>query len=169
MTYIQCRPITNFLLAAIKSIIFEKFRFLINSDKVKILDLFAGSGSFSFFLSTMFKSSYIICVEKQIHLCAKINKLMLKNSNVRSKVICTDVFRLNLSFLFDIIIIDPPYKFLVLEKLLKIILKQNWYSPTNLIIARHPNKDLIIPNGFQLLHVYNRKYNYVFFLKRVYE
>ena len=101
----------------------------------KVLDLFAGSGSYGFeALSRGAESAIFVDSSYDAIKVLRRNAEVLKRSNISIKI--SDV----LSFLsgnpgnFDIVFVDPPYKLEVYEKVVKLLTERNILSENGIIV-----------------------------------
>ena len=122
-----------------------------------ILDLFAGSGQLGIeAISNGAKSCYFIDNNKEVInvLNKNINNLNISN---KSKVFLSDwkKFLNNTNTKFDIIFIDPPYKYNVYEKILEKIISLNLLNKNGLIIIEYQN--LTLKEKYQNLILYKEK------------
>ena len=101
----------------------------------KVLDLFAGSGSYGFeALSRGAESAIFVDSSYDAIKVLRRNAEVLKRSNISIKI--SDV----LSFLsgnpgnFDIVFADPPYKLEVYEEVVKLLTERNILSENGIIV-----------------------------------
>ena len=101
----------------------------------KVLDLFAGSGSYGFeALSRGAESATFVDSSYDAIKVLRRNAEVLKRSNISIKI--SDV----LSFLsgnpgnFDIVFADPPYKLEVYEDVVKLLIERNILSENGIIV-----------------------------------
>ncbi|MCK9612857.1 MAG: 16S rRNA (guanine(966)-N(2))-methyltransferase RsmD [Bacteroidales bacterium] len=154
------RPTTDLA----KESLFNVLNNLIDFDNLKILDLFAGTGSISFeFVSRGCSEVTAIdmnhkCVSFIIRTCQE-----LKIENLRAYR--NDVF----SFInhsnkkFDVIFADPPYDLNNIHSIPDLIFSKNLLFPDGLLIIEHPkNIDFSLHTSFSQHRNYG-KVNFSFF------
>lgn len=132
-------------------------------ERAKVLDLFAGSGSYGFEALSR-GASHVTFVELSSVAVdvIKKNAASLKEENVT--IIQDDV----LSFLeqnpqeFSIIFVDPPYKLDIYEKVVKTLIRRNLLTE-NAIIVLESEKELSIDES-----VFNKVKFYKYGLAKVY-
>ena len=125
-----------------------------------VLDLFAGSGQLGIeAISNGSKLCYFIDNNKEVIkvLNKNINNLNIKNN---SKVILSDWKKFlndcyNNNIKFDIIFVDPPYDYLVYEKILDKVSNLNLLNPNGIIILEHHN--LKLKDRYNNLILYKEK------------
>ena len=140
------------------------FNLLIHSNKIifqfknsKILDLYAGTGSFG--LECLSRSASNVCfIEKEkdaLDILEKnIQKLKLEH---KTKIFSDDVHRLieeeNFSKLkFNLIFCDPPFKDTNLKKLIKLIFSKNLLEKNGIIVFhRRKNIKENLPSCFRII------------------
>ncbi|MDI3527188.1 MAG: rRNA (guanine966-N2)-methyltransferase [Tenuifilum sp.] len=133
----RARPTTDFAKESIFNIISNNFDF----EGLKVLDLFAGTGSISYeFVSRGVE--FTDSVEKDFHHWRFIQdtkqKLGLDNLNP----IKGDAFKFiaTCSKVYDLIFADPPYSMEGIEKLPELILNSQILSENGWFILEHSNK-----------------------------
>ena len=126
------------------------FNLLIHSNKIsfqlnqsKILDLYAGTGSFGLeCLSRQAKCVYFVENKNSAFKILEQNVQKLKIEN-KTKTYFGDVFKLikkkNFTSKFDLIFCDPPYRIVNLVELIDLIFKNNLLKENGIIIL-HRNK-----------------------------
>ncbi len=146
------RPLKDLTKESIFNIIRHSNKFQIDLNKSYVLDLFSGIGSFGIeCLSRGVKK--VIFIENYI----KVLPILKKNlSNLKStnnfEIIEEDIFSDNvfskINIKFNIIFLDPPYKYKNLSKLLdKITDKKILHYDGVIILHRHKNEiDKFTPN-----------------------
>lgn len=131
------RPTTDYA----KESLFNILENRINIQKLRVLDLFSGSGNISFeFLSRACEEVVSVEINKKYsdHIKKQISQLF----PVKGKVICTDAFKYcrksNLDF--DLIFADPPFDHKNLKTIPGLILNNESLKKNALIIIEHPNE-----------------------------
>lgn len=134
----NARPTTDFARESLFNILNNYFDF----EHIKVLDLFAGTGSISFEFSSR-GSSHIVLVENDLKNFKFISEIMKKFDFNGVKPIKSDVFR----FLkqvsgnsYDIIFADPPYDMQGIEKIPDLIFEKNMLNPDGWFILEHSKK-----------------------------
>ena len=127
-------------------------------DDSIVLDLFAGSGNLGIeAISNGASKCYFVDNNKE---CIKVI-----NDNINTFKINNQSVVLNKDYLkalndfnvkFDIIFIDPPYKYNIKKELLDIILNNNLLNNNGIIVFEYSNDEEINNNNFKLLK--NKKY-----------
>lgn len=141
------RPTTQKLRQALLNVLDNR----LNWDSVCLLDLFAGTGIFSYeCMSRGIEGAYI--VEKNPMMAKFITK-QLQNFKFssNSKIIIKDVIKFlskPLSKQFELIIADPPYDFPNYQLLHQLVFSNNFLKPHGLYVIEHSyNLDLSnLPN-----------------------
>ena len=162
--YKQLRPITLFLENAIYSIICCKFKNYCKSEM--LLDAFAGTGRFGLFIHNKLGIKNTVFLEKNNKSCIGIFKKIQFNTNL--KVVCANFFSFIYNKQFDIIILDPPFKYKLTNKLLRFITKQTYLTTNTLVIMRKSISDVVNYNehsNISVLYEYKHGYNQCLFLK----
>lgn len=133
---IDVRPTTDQSKEALFNILVNRY----DLNKIKVLDLFAGTGSMSFeFSSRGVKTVY--SVDKNYNSTKFIKKFSDEN-NLNINVLKKDIFKSNLEtdIKFDLIFADPPYannkKYYT--NLLSVLRKKLSISNGALLILEHP-------------------------------
>ncbi|MDA3928094.1 MAG: 16S rRNA (guanine(966)-N(2))-methyltransferase RsmD [Prolixibacteraceae bacterium] len=152
----KARPTTDFA----KESLFNIFQNRIDFDTIKVLDLFAGTGSISFeFISRGCTELTLIELNfKHIQFI----KSTLKELNEVAKVYRADAFKFISSEKgkYDLIFADPPYDHPRFEEVAEMVLKNDLLSEEGLFILEHPKNFSFskYPEFFEL-----RKYGSVHF------
>jgi 16S rRNA (guanine(966)-N(2))-methyltransferase RsmD len=133
---INARPTTDFAKESLFNIINNYFFF----DKVKVLDLFSGTGSIGIeFLSR--GCSNVQMVEHEQRNIKNISEV-LKTLNTQAKLIKADVFKFleNTKETYDIIFADPPYDMEGIDRLPDLIFSRNLLNNEGWFILEHSKK-----------------------------
>lgn len=134
---LKARPTTDFA----KENLFNILENWYNFENLKVLDLFAGTGSISYeFASRGCKE--VVAVEKNPQHASFIEKVIRELKIEEINVLNMDVFRFleNLHEQFDVIFADPPYDLPNLEEIPNIIIERNLLAPKATMIIEHGNK-----------------------------
>ena len=158
---INTRPLKDMTKESIFNIINHSNKFLINLKKVKVLDLFAGTGSFGLeclsrnveFVTFVENYNGILPIlKKNLH-----NLKIKKNYEVIEKNILNNFDYKIFKIKYDIIFLDPPYNEKDLTNLIDSILNYKILKTQGVIIIhRHKNQIDILPKSFQIIE--ERKY-----------
>ena len=152
----KTRPLKDLTKESIFNIIKHSNKFKINFSDAVVLDLFCGVGSFGiecisrgvkkvFFIENYF--GVLPLLKKNLH-----NLKSIKNYEIIEKDIYRNQIFSKLSFKFDIIFLDPPYKDKDLKNLF-IDIKKNEILKNNgiIILHRHKKESDYIPLNFKLI------------------
>lgn len=152
----KARPTTDFAKESLFNILNNRIDF----EELKVLDLFAGTGSIGYeFLSR--GCSKLTMIELNFKHIQFI-KSVLKDLDEIAKVYRADVFKYlqNEKGKYDLIFADPPYDLANFEEVPKLVLKKDLLTDDGLFILEHPkNFNFSMLPGF----VEIRKYGSVHF------
>lgn len=153
----SARPTTDYA----KESLFNILTNYIDFESIKVLDLFAGTGSISYeFVSR--GCNDVTLVESNSKNAAVVKKLVENFGMTQIKVINTDAIRFikNLPGKYDIIFADPPYEMPGINEIPDLILTANILNPNGWLIMEHSSNHSFInhPNFLQ-----NRVYGSVNF------
>jgi len=147
---LSIRPITNRIKEIIYSVL-DDF-----CDNKIVLDLFSGSGSLGFeALSRGAKS--VTFVEKEISsirvLERNIKALSLTENEV--SIIQSDALKFSKmsEMVFELILMDPPFKYMILQQLVDEIFTNNILHPKGILVVHHELNNPLLRNdvGYQLI------------------
>lgn len=133
----------------------------------KVLDLFAGSGSYGF-ESLSRGASFATFVDKSLFANEAIKENISKLSANNSEVIYKDC----LNFLnetndkFDIVFVDPPYKLDVYNEVVDILLKRNLLSEKGIVVLESENDLNIDTNLFRIIKSYKYGLAKIYILRK---
>ena len=139
------RPLKDIVKESIFNIIEHSKNEYVELNNAKVLDLFSGTGSFGIeCLSRGAKK--VIFFENYINSIKVLKKnLELLNLNKQSNIIEKDAYNITQSqnnlLKFDLIFLDPPFKYNKLNKLIEKI-KQIKITSKNTLIIIHRNKKI---------------------------
>ena len=158
---INTRPLKDLTKESIFNIINHSNKFSINFKRAKVLDLFAGTGSFG--LECLSRNvNFVTFVENYTGILPVLKKNLnnlkqIKNFEIIEKNILRNFNLKNFQGQFDIIFLDPPYKEKDLIHLIDSLLCNKILDPHGIMII-HRHKDQIdkFPRSFQVLE--ERKY-----------
>ncbi len=117
------------------------------------LDLFAGSGAMGLealsrgakqvYLNDKNRSTFVIMRENALSLCSEKDKVILSNLDYRI------FLKRNNNIKFDLVILDPPYKFTINKDIIEYMNKFNMLNEEAVIISEqdYPNDEI---EGFTL-------------------
>ena len=153
---LNTRPLKDLTKESIFNIINHSNKFKVNLINSKILDLFSGVGSFGIeCLSRGAKNVVFIENYKKVLPILKQNLSNLEsiqNFQIIEKNIYEEGTLSNLNSNFDIIFLDPPYKYKNLSELLNIILQKKILNKKGiLILHRHKNEHQVFPLKFKVV------------------
>ena len=150
------RPLKDLTKESIFNIIKHSNLLNINLENSKVLDLFAGVGSFG--LECISRGAASVTFFENYSEVLKILKKNIINLNLEKQ---TDIFEKNifknnsLNYLnekFDIIFLDPPYKEKKINLLIKKIYEIDLLKKKGIVIIhRHKNEKDIFTNKFKIL------------------
>ncbi|WP_341794903.1 16S rRNA (guanine(966)-N(2))-methyltransferase RsmD [Rickettsia endosymbiont of Rhinocyllus conicus] len=152
---IKYRPSTGKLKEAIFSIL-TSGEFIGNklfNENIKVLDLFAGSGSLAF-ESLSRGAGFATLIDIDLY-SLKIAEEFAKTLNIQDKVNFVNINALNLpkaNTVFDLIFVDPPYHNKIVPKVMKLLIKNNWLN-TNAIIVVEMSKtdDYVLDENIEII------------------
>ncbi len=125
-------------------------------SNAKVLDLFAGSGSYGFEslsrgaeFATFVESNYdaVKVIKRNAH--------ALNRENIRVEISDVLAFLSGNPGKFDIIFADPPYKLEVYEKMVKVILEKNILNDNGIIVLESERELSIDESKFKKVKIYN--------------
>jgi 16S rRNA (guanine966-N2)-methyltransferase len=112
----------------------------------KILDLFAGSGSFT--IEALSRGALsATCVEKEKEMCLLIGRnlqtlALMSSCNILNMEVCTSVpFLYKKGYKYDIIFMDPPYEKGFVKATLSLLSNGSICSENGLLIVEHSKRE----------------------------
>ncbi|MCC8370758.1 MAG: 16S rRNA (guanine(966)-N(2))-methyltransferase RsmD [Rickettsia endosymbiont of Stiretrus anchorago] len=141
---IKYRPSTGKLKEAIFSIL-TSGEFIGNklfNENIKVLDLFAGSGSLAF-ESLSRGAGFATLIDIDLY-SLKIAEEFAKTLNIHDKVNLVNINALNLpkaNTAFDLVFVDPPYHNKIVTKVMKLLIKNNWLNTDAIIVVEMAKTD----------------------------
>ena len=156
------RPLRDMVKESIFNLIEHSNKFNISISNSIVLDLFSGSGSFG--LECLSRGAkFITFVENYVHALEILKKnVSMMNAMSLSEIIENNCFELInekkiFSNTFDIIFLDPPYKYKNINFLIEQIIEKKILKKTGIIlIHRHKKDDIEITSKLNILD--SRKY-----------
>lgn len=136
-----------------------------------VLDLFAGSGNLG--IEAISNGASICYFVDNNRECIKVINDNINTFNISNQSVilnkdykdALNYFKNNIKF--DIIFIDPPYKYNIKKELLDIILSNNLLNDNGIIVFEYSDAEEIITSNFKLLK--NKKYGdkYISIYKKI--
>ena len=156
------RPLRDMVKESIFNLIEHSNKFNISISNSVVLDLFSGSGSFG--LECLSRGAkFITFVENYVHALGILKKnISMMGALPFSEIIEDNCFELInekkiFSKTFDIIFLDPPYKYKNINVLIEQIIEKKILRKTGIIlIHRHKKDDIEITSKLKILD--SRKY-----------
>ena len=156
------RPLRDIVKESIFNLIEHSNKFNISISNSIVLDLFSGSGSFG--LECLSRGAkFITFVENYVHALEILKKnISMMGALPFSEIIEDNCFELInekkiFSKTFDIIFLDPPYKYKNINFLIEQIIEKKILKKTGIIlIHRHKKDDIEITSKLKILD--SRKY-----------
>ena len=156
------RPLRDIVKESIFNLIEHSNKFNISISNSIVLDLFSGSGSFG--LECISRGAkFITFVENYVHALEILKKnISMMGALPFSEIIEDNCFELInekkiFSKTFDIIFLDPPYKYKNINVLIEQIIEKKILKKTGIIlIHRHKKDDIEITSKLKILD--SRKY-----------
>ena len=156
------RPLRDMVKESIFNLIEHSNKFNISISNSIVLDLFSGSGSFG--LECISRGAkFITFVENYVHALGILKKnISMMGALPFSEIIEDNCFELInekkiFSKTFDIIFLDPPYKYKNINVLIEQIIEKKILKKTGIIlIHRHKKDDIEITSKLNILD--SRKY-----------
>lgn len=142
--YEHIRPTTD----KVKQSLFVKLQFFVPEKRV--LDLFCGTGAMG--IEALSRgASQVEFVDKDAR-SVEMTKSNLKNLGIKTKVHKCDalVYLDTCKAQFDLIILDPPYKSGLYEKVLKKIEEKNLLFDDGIIVCEHAKEDNFDYQNFEV-------------------
>ncbi|WP_342225644.1 16S rRNA (guanine(966)-N(2))-methyltransferase RsmD [Rickettsia endosymbiont of Urophora cardui] len=141
---IKYRPSTGKLKEAIFSILTsgEFIGDKLFNENIKVLDLFAGSGSLAF-ESLSRGAGFATLIDIDLY-SLKIAEEFAKTLNIHNKVNLVNINALNLpkaNTAFDLVFVDPPYHNKIVTKVMKLLIKNNWLNADAIIVVEMAKTD----------------------------
>lgn len=135
-TNLPVRPTTDLAKEALFNILYNQFDF----EKIKVLDLFSGTGN----ISIEFASRRVteVCAVDRDYGCYNYLKSILKQYNLSAiKPIKSDVFKFleHETEKYDLIFADPPYDLPQINIIASEVFSRNLLKPQGYLIIEHPS------------------------------
>ena len=142
--YDHIRPTTD----KVKQALFVKLQFFV-PDKA-VLDLFCGTGALG--IEALSRgASKVVFVDKDSR-SVEMTKANLSQLGIENKVTKCDalVYLDKCEEQFDLILLDPPYKSGLYEKVLKKICNRNLLTKNGIIVCEHAKEDVFDYHNFEV-------------------
>ena len=166
---LKTRPLKDMVKESIFNIINHSNKFSIKLDGSYVLDLFSGVGSFG--LECLSRGAkYVVFCENYQGVLPILKKNLLNinplhNFEIIEKNIYSEFASIYSNNKFDIIFLDPPYKDKNLEILLNNIKEREILNLDGIIIVhRHKNETVIIPENYEIKEEKNYGLSKIIFL-----
>lgn len=133
----------------VKQALFTKLQFFV--EGARVLDLFCGTGALG--IEALSRgASEVIFVDSNVK-SAALTKANLKNLNLQAKVVTADASKVIKETWgkFDLILLDPPYKFGLYEPTLKQIYDENLLAEEGIIVCEHAKEDTFDYSPFNVI------------------
>ena len=152
----KTRPLKDLTKESIFNILNHSNKFKINLENSNILDLFSGVGSFG--IECLSRGArFVVFAEKYNGVLPVLKKnlqslKLIKNYEIIEKDIYNIDFFKSLDKKFDIVFMDPPYKYKDIDLLFDNIYNQKILNENGiLIIHRHKDEKDSIPNKLKII------------------
>ncbi|MBN2767287.1 MAG: 16S rRNA (guanine(966)-N(2))-methyltransferase RsmD [Paludibacteraceae bacterium] len=157
---ITARPTTDFA----KEGLFNLLNNRIDFEDIRVLDLFAGTGSISVEFVSRGAAS-VVSVEQNDRHCAFIRKVCNELKIQNLSLLKTDVFRFLKSSRasYDVVFADPPYDHPAFETLPDLVINTCMTSGKGLFILEHPSKMDFSTHPYFNDHRHYGNVNFTFF------
>ena len=153
---IKTRPLKDLTKESVFNIINHSKKFNVDIKYANILDLFSGVGSFG--LECLSRgANYVSFVENYKGVLPVLKKnLSSLNTSEKYEILEVDIlngtYLKNINIKFDIIFLDPPYKYSELEEILIYISDKKILNKNGIIIIhRHKKEKDEFPKNFKIL------------------
>ena len=150
------RPLKDMTKESIFNLLLHSKNYSINFEKLKVLDLFSGSGSFGLeCLSRDVKE--VTFVENYSHAIKILKKNIQSLKSINNyQIYENDIYDENtfsaIEIKFDIIFLDPPYKYKNLATIFQKIKNNNLLNENGIIILhRHKNEKESFPHYIKII------------------
>jgi 16S rRNA (guanine(966)-N(2))-methyltransferase RsmD len=152
---LSVRPATS----RVKGSIFNILQNRVDWTGMRVLDLFAGSGSLG--IEALSRGAqHVVFVENSKRAATYLEQnISFVDANVQCEIVASDVFDFisRTHAVFDIVFADPPYKFEILNRLPSLVFESGVVSPDGYLIIEHP-QDLTFERGPLWQEAVVRKY-----------
>ena len=138
------RPTTD----KVRQALFTKLQFFLPNKKV--LDLFCGTGAMG--IEAFSRGAEEVDFVDKDQRSVQMTKSNLKNLGINAKVIKCDalVFLEKCEKKYDLIILDPPYKSGIYEKVLQKIFEKQILNEEGIIVCEHAKEDTFDYSNFDV-------------------
>lgn len=151
------RPTTDFAKTGLFNILNNK----IDYEKIKLLDLFSGTGCISYEFASR-GCENILAVDVEPKCIRFINDTFEKLNAIGCEALRADAFLFlkNCHEKFDVIFADPPYDLKGTERIPQLVFENNLLNEGGLLIVEHSSSNIIESNYGKME---TRKYGHVSF------
>lgn len=111
-------------------------------DALKVLDLFAGSGSLGFEALSRGAESCLFVDSEELHI-RQIEKTAAQfglSENIATRIQPTELFLEQEPEEFDLIFSDPPYDYFRMEEMIDTVMKKGWLHSNGWFILEHDKR-----------------------------
>lgn len=139
----------------------------ISVNNAKVLDLFAGSGSYGFeALSRGAKSATFVDKSLFAKKVLENNKTSLKENN--AEIVYADVvtYLNECKETFDIVFVDPPYKLDIYDEVVDLLIKKNIVSKKGIIVLESERELNINQSEFESVRFYKYSLAKIYILRK---
>lgn len=130
------RPTTDLA----KESLFNILNNMVDFSGLRVLDLFAGTGSISYEFASR-EAELVTAIDLNYQCVAFIKKIAATYEMKALKVMRSEVFRFlnrNCSHSYDLIFSDAPYEMEEITKLPALVFEKKWLKQGGLLIIEHP-------------------------------
>ena len=153
---IKTRPLKDLTKESIFNIINHSKKFNVEIKDANILDLFSGVGSFG--LECLSRDANHVSFVENYKSALQVLKKNLSSLNTFKKYeileenVLNGAYLKNINIKFDVIFLDPPYKFSELEEVLAYITDKKILNKNSIVIIhRHKKEKDNFPRNFKIL------------------
>ncbi len=135
---LSVRPATS----RVKGSIFNILQNRVDWAGMRVLDLFAGSGSLG--IEALSRGAqHVVFVENSKRAATYLEQnISLVDATAQCEIVVSDVFDYisRTREVFDLVFADPPYKFEILSRLPSLVFQSGVVSPDGYLIIEHPQE-----------------------------
>tara|TARA_Y100000590_G_C15522036_1_gene939731 strand:- start:198 stop:749 length:552 start_codon:yes stop_codon:yes gene_type:complete len=160
------RPLRDIVKESIFNILIHSNLLNINLEKAYILDLFSGTGSFGLECISRGAAHVTFFENYENALKVLIKNINILNCSSKTKICKENIFNTNLKLLgkFDMIFLDPPFKYKDIGKLISSLKHENTLKKNGIIVL-HKHKDNLnnLPKNFKIIKQLNHGISRIYF------